>query len=170
MKLLKIGIALTLMSAFAFGVARQEEYEVMGMKGKTMVPFAMTDLAGKKHTNASVKGKVVLLDFWATWCPPCRAASPKLQELHTKYAEKGLMIIGATSGEEDPKAAATGYVKEHGYTYTVTYDNDALAKAVGVPGYPTFLLIDKNGVIQNVWVGFGPGQEQQFEEAIKKLL
>jgi len=136
--------------------------------GKPMVPFKMTGLDGKTYTNANFKGKVVLMDFWATWCGPCKAASPKLQEMHTNLKAKGLMVVGANAGERvKDGSSARAYVKEHGYSYLFTYNNDSLFESVGTQGYPTFVLIDRKGVVRDVVLGF---QESKIKATITKLL
>lgn len=143
------------------------------LKGKPFPSFKMTDTTGKVHTNASLKGKVVLLDFWATWCGPCKAASPTMQKLHEKYAKQGLVVIGANTFERpnDRAGAAAKYKKEHSYGYTFTKENDKLAQQLGVNGIPFFVFIDRKGVVREVATGFGAGESPaQFEEIVKKLL
>lgn len=143
------------------------------LKGKPFPAFKMTDTNGKVHTNASLKGKVVLLDFWATWCGPCKAASPTMQNLHDKYASKGLVVIGANTYEQpNVKAtAAAKYQKDHKYTYMFTKENDKLAASIGARGIPFFVFIDKQGVVREVATGFGKDQSPaQFEAIVKRLL
>src|SRR5687768_3814654 len=114
--------------------------ELKDLVGKQAPAFKMTDTKGKVHTNGSLKGKVVLLDFWATWCPPCVAASPTMQKLHEKYAKQGLVVIGANLGEHsDPDGTPAKYAKEHKYTYTFTKKNDDYARKLGVRGIPMFM-------------------------------
>ena len=139
--------------------------------GKKMVPFKMTDIKGKTWTNASLKGKVVILDFWATWCGPCKMASPTMQKLHEKYAKQGLVVVGADVFEQtDSKAASTGYAKEHKYTYTFTTANDNLAKSLGIANIPAFVFVGRDGKIAKVQTGFGTEIPAKFEATVKDLL
>lgn len=138
--------------------------------GKPIPSFTMTDLAGKKITNASLKGKVVLIDFWATWCGPCKAASPSMEKLHKTYAKQGLVVLGANTGDDNSKQKAAAYKKEHKYTYNFTVDNDKLAQAWGVTGIPRFILIDKKGVVLIDQTGFDSSVVTKLEAAIKKAL
>lgn len=167
-KVLAAVSTLALGAAVLFAQGGQGE----NLKGKPFPAFKMTDTNGKVHTNASLKGKVVLLDFWATWCGPCKAASPTMQKLHEKYASKGLVVIGANAYEQpkDKAGAAAKYQKEHKYTYTFTKDNDKLAASIGARGIPFFVFIDKQGVVREVATGFGGGSAAQFEKTVQSLL
>jgi thiol-disulfide isomerase/thioredoxin len=151
--------------AFAQGDVRQ-------LEGSKAPAFKMTGTNGKTYTNASVKGKVVLLDFWATWCGPCKMASPSVQKLHEKYSKKGLLAIGANAMEQqDPSGAASKYASEHHYTYPFTVKNDAFAQKLGITGIPTFIIIDKKGIVRKVQVGFNPNQTPaDLDKTISGLL
>ena len=140
--------------------------------GKPMIPFKMVDTKGKTHTNASLKGKVVLLDFWASWCSPCLAASPTMQKLHTTYGKKGLTVIGVNMGERGSaiKTSPIEYPKKYGYTYTFTGNNDAFARKVGVNSIPLFIILDKKGIVRKVQQGWAPSVATEFDALIKQLL
>lgn len=147
------------------------------LKDKPMLRFDMTSLKGEKLSNDSLKGKVVLIDFWASWCGPCRAVSPIMQTLHDRYRDKGLVVIGANTSERDATGArlktkdkAEEYSREHKFTYTFTYANDDLARASKVRGIPTMLVLDKKGVVRNVMVGSSPTLQRDLEAALKPLL
>lgn len=141
------------------------------LQGKAMPAFSMTTFSGQKITNASLKGKPYILDFWATWCGPCKAASPLMQKLHATYASKGLKVIGANMGESSGSMKeALGYPKKHKYTYTFTKGNDGLAGKIGVEGIPLFIFVDKSGKVAAVKTGYGPGADADFEATVKKLL
>lgn len=165
---------LAAVSALAVGalVVNAQGGQGEGLKGKAFPAFKMTDTSGKVHTNASLKGKVVLLDFWATWCGPCKAASPTMQKLHEKYAKQGLVVIGANTFEQpkDRKGAAAKYKSEHKYGYTFTSENDKLAQQLGVQGIPFFVFVDRQGIVREVATGFGGTSPEQFEATVKKLL
>jgi cytochrome c biogenesis protein CcmG/thiol:disulfide interchange protein DsbE len=142
--------------------------------GKPLPAFAMTDLVGNHLTNESLKGKVVLIDFWATWCGPCREASPVLQTLHKQYAARGLVVIGADTFEGGANARtkepAAAYAREHSYTYTFTYGNDEFANLCGVFSIPTMLVADRRGVVVKVQQGIEKNLLSTLEKAIEPLL
>ena len=140
--------------------------------GKPLPKFSLTTTKGQKITNASLKGKVVLLDFWATWCVPCRQASPKIQELHEKYGSKGLYVLGADTGEFG-KGTAAPYAKKHKYTYNFAEQSDKLAAGLGIQPIPVFVLVDKKGIVRKVWTGIGGGVDKLYtdiEAAAQPLL
>lgn len=152
--------------------AAAQNKDVQSLQGKPLPALKMTDTTGKVHTNKSLRGKVVLLDFWATWCGPCKMASPTIQKLHTKYGKKGLMAFGANVFEDTDKLGAPKkYAREHKYTYRFTANNDAFANSVGISSIPAFLLVDKKGIVRLVQIGFNPqATPKVLETTIQKLL
>lgn len=96
---------------------------------------------------SKLKGKVVLLDFWGTWCGPCRAAIPHVQELYDKYKDDGLVVIGVHTTNGADKMAA--YVKENNMTYPCVADVEGkTVKAFGIDSYPDYCIVDKNGILR----------------------
>ncbi|MEO7453347.1 MAG: TlpA disulfide reductase family protein [Fimbriimonadales bacterium] len=171
MKKMLIALPIAAVAAFALAQTPAVGPNFADLKGKKAV-YSMIDTNGKAVTNETLKGKVVLIDFWATWCGPCKAASPTIQMLHEKYGKDGLVVIGANAFERtDPDGAAAGYSKEHSYTYMMTVKNDALAKSWGVKGIPAFVVIGKTGVVELAQTGFGKGKTDVIlEDAVKSAL
>ena len=120
----------------------------------------MKTIDGRVINSRALRGKVVLLDFWASWCGPCQAASPSIEKLKKIYASRGLIVIGADSLETTPGAdKAKSYARKHGYSYTFTYDNNAATTSFGISTLPAFIVLDKRGTVafaQNDLKG-GPG-------------
>jgi thiol-disulfide isomerase/thioredoxin len=115
-------------------------------------------------TLASLRGRVVLLDFWATWCGPCVASIPHLIELHEKYADQGLVIVGHTDGSS---MDVEGFVKKKGMPYIVSVGAD-IGDAYGVTGIPHVVVIDPDGKI--AWQGHpGALQESTITSALKNV-
>jgi peroxiredoxin len=113
-----------------------------------------------------LKGRVVLIDFWATWCSACKASAPALASLSDKYGAQGLTVIGATS---DPADAAEKAAKKLGMTYGLVADvSDETITQYSVSSLPTMYLVDKNGVIRDVLIGFS--DEKSIDDALAKLL
>lgn len=142
-------------------------------EGKPLPDFVMKRLDDGALTNKDLKGKVVVIDFWATWCGPCKAAAPKLDAIYKEFRDKGLFVIGANLAERgeggvriQTKDNAVAYAKEHGYSYTFTYANDDLGKAWKVPGYPTFFIVGKDGIVKEVMVGFNEARMRQLVQEL----
>jgi len=115
--------------------------------------WTLKDLNGAPVKSDQFKGKVVVIDFWATWCPPCRAEIPGYVELMKKYGKDGLVIIGVSMDEAGP-----GVVKTFSDKFAVNYpmvmgDEKMLAAFGGIEALPTTFLIDRNGQIRDRKVG-----------------
>ena len=124
---------------------------------------------GKEVKLSALKGSVVVMDFWATWCGPCKAAMPSVQKLHEKYKEKGVQVYGLNTWEKDGDPAK--YMKDQKYTYGLLLKADDVAKKYAVTGIPTFYIIGKDGKVIFTEVGFnGPESEKQITDAIDKVL
>ncbi|MFC2707072.1 MAG: peroxiredoxin family protein, partial [Neisseria sp.] len=120
---------------------------------KAAPDFALPDLQGKTITNADLKDKVTLINFWFPSCPGCVSEMPKIIKTAQDYQGKNFQVLGIAQ-PIDPIESVHQYVKEYGLPFTVMYDADkTAAKAFGTQVYPTSVLIDKNGNILKTYVG-----------------
>jgi len=127
--------------------------------------FSLTGIDGKPFKLSDYAGKVIILDFWATWCPPCKAEIPFFIELKNQYGNKDLVILGAAM--DDPSRVKTFY-KSHGMNYPVAITSQEMGMQYGgIQGIPTTFVIDKEGYIREKFVGYRP--KQVFEEAYLNL-
>ncbi|MGH7724941.1 MAG: redoxin domain-containing protein [Candidatus Eiseniibacteriota bacterium] len=124
--------------------------------GKAAVDFTLPDLAGKSHKLSAQKGKVVLVNFWATWCGPCRREMPEIQKLYDEFKGKGLSVYGVNCSESTAKAK--NYVTNNKYTFPILLDTSgAVQEQYGVEGIPTVLIVDRAGTVSAHYVGAQSG-------------
>ncbi len=135
---------------------------------KPAADFNVKTLDGGSLKLSSLKGKVVLLDFWATWCPPCQEEIPYFKELYSQYKDKGLEIIGL-SIDQDGEAAVRPFAKKNVVNYPLSIADQTLTVAYGgIRGIPTTFLIDKQGRIAQKYEG--KREKEVFEKEIQALL
>ncbi|HBL8725924.1 TPA: redoxin family protein [Clostridioides difficile] len=117
------------------------------------IDFTLTDQYGKTHKLSDYEGKVVFLNFWATWCPPCKEEMPYIEQLYKDYNKNNddVVILGVASpnlGREGSREHVVNFLKEQGYTFPVVLDEDgALAYQYGINAFPTTFIIDKEGYV-----------------------
>lgn len=118
--------------------------------GKPYV-FALTDTEGKRVDSKQLLGKVVILDFWATWCGPCVAEIPRLKGLFERYHERGLEIVSIDMGEDRQKVAAFAHTREIPWQQAVlsAEEREAVSATTGIDGIPYFLVLDRHGILRN---------------------
>lgn len=140
--------------------AEPEEEEEAAEEVKTIpaIDFTLKDQYGNTHTLSDYKGKTVFLNFWATWCSPCRAEMPDIQKLYEEFQREDVVILGVAApnlGKEQSEEGIRTFLEANGYTYPVVMDTEAEAfQAYGINSFPTTFMIDKDG---NVF-GYIPGQ------------
>jgi thiol-disulfide isomerase/thioredoxin len=128
----------------------------------------LRDVDGQPVSSAQFLGKVVVLDFWATWCPPCQAEIPGFVELQKTYGDQGLVVIGVSMDQAGP-SVVKDFMKQHGMNYPVVMGDDAINQAFGgIEGLPTTFIINRAGTLIDRHVGYT--DKADFERAIKPLL
>ncbi len=131
--------------------------------------WTLKDLSGKTLSSKDLRGKVVLLDFWASWCSDCAETAPLLQAEYARYKQRGFTVVGVLV-EDEPKDAAK-FAKAKELTYPIVVDGKRRAFSdFGVRGIPTAVLIDGEGRERARWVGASPGQKEKLERALVPLL
>jgi thiol-disulfide isomerase/thioredoxin len=164
------GIALAGCKQRSAGFSRPAEAAVAaGEIGSHLPEFAVKDLQGREILSTTLLGKVVLIDFWATWCQPCKKEMPGYQELLTRYGPRGLVVVGfkfdTMADAEDPLK----FAHRIGVHYPLAVAPvDLKQKFGGIEGLPTTMLYDRQGVLRKKVVGFE--YTETFESAVKQLL
>ncbi|MEO8796757.1 MAG: TlpA disulfide reductase family protein [Polyangiaceae bacterium] len=155
------------------------QHESSPLAGKTIPDFTLPVIANggglpkdadgnvpKTTAVSALKGKVVILDFWATWCGPCNAEAPILDQVAKKYADRGLIVVGV-SQDSDP-ITPTRWTKAKGVSYPMMFDDQRTADRFGIDGLPTMIVLDRDGVVRAVRVGVT--QKSELEDLAEKYL
>jgi thiol-disulfide isomerase/thioredoxin len=130
--------------------------------------FELEKVGGGTVRLADLRGKVVLVDFWATWCPPCKKEIPHLVALYGRYRGKGLEVVGIADDPND-RSKVGPFVSSHGIPYPVVFSTEKTAESFGgLVGYPTVFVIDRAGQVVGKFIGYT--DERNLELAIQKLL
>ena len=130
--------------------------------------FTLKTLDGQEITLSQLKGKVVLLDFWATWCGPCRESIPHLVQLYKNYRENGLEMIGMDLDKGDVETVQR-FVKSMDIPYPIIVASDDVVKSYRVTGIPATILIDKEGKIRQRIAGFSNTIAQELNTKVAEL-
>ncbi|MFO0869989.1 MAG: redoxin domain-containing protein [Pirellulales bacterium] len=140
--------------------AKKEAAEQLAKFESFPFDFALTDVEGKERKLADYRGKVLIVDIWGTWCPPCRMEIPHFVELHGKYKEQGLEIVGINyedGSPEEVRELVKKFIADNKMTYTCVVGDDATRERVpNFEGFPTTLFIDRTGKVRFKEVGYRP--------------
>ena len=143
------------------------------MIGKVAPDFQLKDMEGKSVSLSDLRGKAVLLNFWATWCPFCRAERPTIQQIHQEWQSKGLVVLTIdiiNSRTTETPANLVDFMQKNNYSFPVLLDeNQMVTKSYFIRQTPTNFLIDKDGIIREINVGAYASQAA-MEESFRKLL
>jgi len=170
-------VGLSLLGVAGAGVLATQAVAQQGQAREGLVPvgemapsWTLADPDGEMHSLEEYRGKVVIMDFWATWCGPCKRAMPGLQNIHEEFKDRGVVVLGINAWERNGPQGAIDYMKEHDYTYGLLLEADKVAEAYGVRGIPTFYVIGVDGKVIKTKVGFHPDGEKQMAEFLEEYL
>ena len=168
--LILTGIAtLVLLSSLGTGVSAATDFNAIPVEVAYAAPaLTLNDLGGSPHSLAEFRGQVVLVNLWATWCPPCKAEMPNLERLYEKHRQEGLVVIAINDG--DPAKDVSAFVREFQLTFPVWLDPTytATERAFKTLNLPSSFVIDRSGSVRLAWVG--AISEKNLEKYIVPLI
>ncbi len=137
--------------------------------GSESPDFSATDLQGRQITLSELLDhKVVVVDFWATWCGPCLLAMPGLQEVHDEFSGRGVEVLAVNLGEG--REQIQDFLDENGYTFPVVADQDlAIGGLFGVSGIPAQVVVNREGLLESIQVGYSPGMKHALRRLLERL-
>ena len=163
MKLKNLVLGLTLSVLAATSLASS------GLTGQAAPDFALKSSSGENLRLSEYRGDVVMVNFWATWCGPCRQEMPLLDELYSRYERVGFSLLGVNIDDDSRKAM--NMVSELGVSFPVLFDaRKEVSKLYEVNAMPVTVLIDREGTVRYVHHGYKPGYEDKYLDQIRSLL
>ncbi len=131
--------------------------------------FTLKSLDGKNLKLSEMRGNVVLINFWASWCGPCREEMPLLNQLHSKYQPLGFTVLGVNVEEQEKNAR--GFLKNFPVDFPVLLDNqNKVSKLYDVIAMPTTVVVDRDGNMRYLHRGYKPGDEKKYRNMVKQLV
>ncbi len=138
--------------------------------GQVAPDFTLTDLSGNKITLSALRGKVVFLNFWATWCPPCRAEMPSMEQLNEVFSGKDFVML-AVNVEQNAESVVKAFIKRNPHSFTVLLDGEGeVQKLYGVYRFPETFLIDRQGRVVEHVLGARNWASVEFLRQVNGLL
>jgi peroxiredoxin len=161
MKNVFLGLAFTAFAATSLASS--------GLTGQSAPDFALKSSSGENLRLSEFRGDVVMVNFWATWCGPCRQEMPLLDELYARYGRVGFSLLGVNIDDNQSKAMTM--ISELGVDFPVLFDSSKeVSKLYDVDAMPVTVLIDREGTVRFVHQGYKPGYEEMYLDQIRSLL
>lgn len=167
----KLCVVVSLLAIAFFGVScKKAEERIIGESGKAP-DFTLTSLQGSVIRLSELRGKVVIVEFWAMWCLPCRELLPELNKVYEKFKDKNFELLGISVDRGgDALSRVRAFAKEYAIIYPIMVDNGKVNVAYGVSGIPAMFIIDKEGKVVSRHMGFIPGFADKLSKEIEGLL
>ncbi|MDB5051249.1 MAG: thiol-disulfide oxidoreductase [Fibrobacteres bacterium] len=157
----------SIVSTLGLSVFLAAALSVSAAEPKSIPAFSLPDLEGKIHDSKEWKGKVVVLDFWATWCTGCRATIPVMERLQEKFGPQGLVVNGV-SVDKGPKEKVAKFARKMKMGYRILWDSeDTLSKQLGFQGLPSVYVFGRDGALLKAMPEYTPAQEKEMEALVE---
>jgi peroxiredoxin len=137
-------------------------------EGDVYPEFKLADLQGNVHDSSEYAGKPLIINFWGTFCPPCRAEMPALQTVYDKWKDEGVVLIGINLSED--KLSVQNFIRQVGTEFPILLDkNRQVERKFGLKQYPTTFFVYPDGTISEILIG-GPLSEDQIEQQVRRII
>lgn len=137
--------------------------------GENAPDFTLKTMSGSNLNLAEQRGNIIVINFWASWCGPCRTEMPILQDFHNQYEDLGVAVWGVNVEQENQ--AGLDYIKELGVDFPIFFDaSNQISAAYNVEAMPTTVIIDRHGKVRSVFRGYQKGYEKKYAKVIKQLI
>ena len=151
------------------GIYAGSSFASSGLAGQEAPDFALKSASGSNLRLSEYRGDVVMINFWATWCGPCRQEMPLLNDLYTRYNRVGFSLLGVNI--DDDSSRALEMAEELGVSFPVLFDDrKEVSKLYQVEAMPVTVLVDREGKVRHVHLGYKPGYEEKYLTQIRALL
>src|SRR5436305_2252254 len=166
-----IGVVMALVFGTALALKIRPQIDLLGV-GSAAPGFHAIDLrTGRPTTLADYRGKVVLLNVWATWCEPCRVEMPSIEKLHKEFGTRGLAVVAVSVDDPNSEARVLDYAKELGLTFEVLYDPAQITKTnYQITGFPETVVIGRDGTIRKKVIGAADWNSDANRALMRELL
>ncbi|HLE40342.1 MAG TPA: TlpA disulfide reductase family protein [Nitrospirota bacterium] len=165
-------ILAVIISATLFSLHSCKREEIpLPVTGNKAPSFTLKDIHGKQVRLSDFSGRVVVIDFWATWCGPCKESTAELEKLHRRYQDRGVVILGISMDSGGgAMQQVKGFAEKNNLAYPMLMDNGKASTSYAVYNIPVTYVLDKNHVIVKTYKGYMPGLGDRITEQIEKLL
>lgn len=166
--IIALSLLLPMASAVEVGSAIADQGLVIPVHAAAGLPVTAGE-SGERFDLSALRGKVVYLDVWASWCEPCRQSFPWMRDMHQRYAERGLVVLAVSI--DQTRKGLTDFLDRVEAPFAIGHDAEqVIAATLAIPAMPTALLIDADGIVRRVHGGFEAGDGPELEAAILELL
>ena len=159
----------SLVIGLIFSVLAATSLASSGLAGRPAPDFALKSSSGENLRLSEYRGDVVMINFWATWCGPCRQEMPLLDELYSRYERVGFNLLGVNIDDDSNRAMAM--INELGVSFPVLFDSrKEVSKMYDVDAMPVTVIVDREGTVRHVHQGYKPGYELKYLDEVRALL
>ena len=167
--ILVLGMSWTFASRSPVNATHIETPQPSPREGFTAPDFTLDLMGGGQATLSALQGKVVLVNLWASWCPPCRSEMPAIEKAYQVFKPQGFEVLAVNATNQDKETAAAAFVQELGLTFPIPLDpNGVVSAQYGLRGLPSSFSIDRRGIIRSIVVG--PMSEALIQSKVEELL